>query len=347
MDITISPDLQALPASLSAAWVNDALATVQRKYGIAREELLAQAGVDAAQLQNPTALVPLIDVLRLFATALARSGDPAIGLTLGGNAQVRSFPVLGYAVMGSATLGEAIDRLLRFERIVGDLGRASLADAGEGRLFLRWECALPEPYARFLRDAAVAGWIALARALLDGVSSPIEAHFEHAEPPAAERTACEAFFGCPVRFGMPSTGILIARDWLALPLRSADAALGGMMEEHAARVLAEFSTGANLVNEVRSAVYRRLASGEPDIETIAGDLGMTARALQARLRKGELTFSDLVDDLRRSLAAVMLEDERLTLVNVAFLLGFAEQSSFTRAFRRWYGMAPGEYRRKP
>ena len=70
------------------------------------------------------------------------------------------------------------------------------------------------------------------------------------------------------------------------------------------------------------------------------------RALQARLRKADLTFTDLVDDVRRSLAAVLVADARLALVNVAMLLGFAEQSSFTRAFRRWYGMAPGEYRRR-
>lgn len=345
MTITVSPDLQALPASLTAAWISDALATVQKEYGLAPDELLAQAGVDAQALANPTALVPLIDVMRLFATVLGRTGDNTLGLKLGGNVQVRSFPVLGYVIMGSANIGEAIERLLRFEKIVGELGRASLEEHGDA-LLLRWYCPVPDPYARYVRDAAVAGWIGLSRAVIDVVTSPQEVHFEHPAPPAAEIAVYEGFFRCPVRFGQPHTGILLPREWLALPLRSADPALGNIMEEHASRLLADFSSGINLVNEVRSAVYRRLASGEPDIETIAADLGMASRALQARLRKSDLTFSELVDEVRKSAAAVLIEDERLTLVNAAFLLGFAEQSSFTRAFRRWYGVAPGEYRRK-
>lgn len=343
--LPVSPDLQALPASLSAAWVNDALATVQKEYGIVPADLLAQAGVDARAFANPTTLVPLIDVLRLFATALGRTGDNAMGLRLGANVQPRSYPVLGYVIMGSATLGEAIDRLLRFERIIGELGRASLGDEDAEHLLLRWDCPVPMPYARYLRDAAVAGWVGFARSLLDGDYAPLTARFEHPEPPPAERAVYEKIFRCPVQFGAPHTGIVFPRGWLKLPLRSADAALGGIMEEHAARLLADFSSGINLSNEVRSAIYRHLPGGEPDIETVADDLGMTVRALQARLRKADVTFSDLVDDIRRSLAAVLVADERLTLVNVALLLGFSEQSSFTRAFRRWYGMAPGEYRK--
>lgn len=346
MSIPVSPDLQALPASLSAAWISDALATVQKTWGIAPADLLTQAGMDAQVLANPTALVPLIDVIRLFAVVLARTGDFTLGLKLGANVQVRSYPVLGYVIMGSATLGEAIERLLRYERIVGELGRAVREDAGD-EVLLRWECPVPDPYARFLRDAALGGWVGLARWLLDApAQAPRAVYFEHPEPPPDERAGYEAFFRCPVHFAQPYTGILLPRDWLALPLRSADPALGGIMEEHAAKLLADFAGGLNLVNEVRSAIYRRLAGGEPDIESVAGDLGMGARALQARLRKNSLTFSDLVDDVRRSLAAVLVADERLTLVNVAFLLGFSEQSSFTRAFRRWYGTAPGEFRRK-
>lgn len=342
----VSPELQALPASLSAAWISDALATVEAAYGIAPEDLIAQAGIGPQSLATPTALVPLIDVVRLFTVVLVRTGDHSFGLVLGSHAQVRSFPVLGYVIMGSATLGDAVSRLLRFERIVGDIGRASLADAGDDLLLLRWDCPFPPAYARYLSDAAVAGWVAIARAVLGERRCPQEVRFAYPEPPAAERAAYESFFGCPVMFGAPHAGLLFPRAWLDLPLRSADPALRGIMETHAAQLLADFPSGMNLANEVRSAVYRQLSAGDPDVETIAAVLQMTPRVLQSRLRKANLTFSDLVDDVRRSLAAVLVADERLSLVNVAMLLGFAEQSSFTRAFRRWYGVAPGEYRRR-
>lgn len=344
--IPVSPDLQALPASLSAAWVKDALVTLERLYGIAPARLMAEAGLDPAVLANPSALLPLIDVLRVFVRAFAITRDHAIGVRLGAAVQIRSYPVLGYAIMGSANLGEAIRQLQRYERVVGELGRATLLDDGGDDVFLRWECPIPMPWARYVRDAAVAGWIGVARAVLEGVDAPLEAHFEHVPLTAAEESVYAEVFRCPVRFGMPMTGVRIPRAWLTLPLKSADPALGELMERHANELLADFGGGINLVSEVRSAIYRRLSGGEPDVESVAGDLGLTGRALQARLRKADLTFSDLVDEVRKSLASVLVGDDGMSLVNVAFLLGFAEQSSFTRAFRRWYGVAPGEYRRR-
>lgn len=342
----VSPTVQALPASLSAAWIADALATVQAVYGIAPEEAMAGAGVDGRILAEPASLVSLVDALRIFGSLLVRTGDHTLGLQLGSRVQVRSYPVLGYIVMGSATLGDAIGRLLRFERIVGEVGRASLEEVDAAHVFLRWDCPLPAPYARYVTDAAVAGWVAVARAVIGQPRSPLEAHFAYPAPPPGEQDAYRVYFGCPVAFDAPRTGVLLSRELLALPLQSADPALRDIMEGHAAQLLADFSSGLNLANEVRSAIHAQLAGGEPDIAGVATALGMTARALQSRLRRANLTFSDLVDEVRRSLAAVLVADDRLSLVNVAMLLGFSEQSSFTRAFRRWYGMAPGEFRRQ-
>ncbi len=344
--LKISPDLQSLPASLSAAWVSDALLTVQREYGMAPAVLLAEAGVAADALERPDALLPLIDVFRIFVHVLVRSNDHALGLVLGAGVQPRSYPVLGYVILGSATLGEAIDRLLRFERIVGELGRTTLNDEGDGHLSLRWECPVPMPAARYLQDAAIAGWVALGRAIQDAQYAPLRACFAFPEPSSDERRRYESFFGCTVAFNAPWSGVVLQRDWLALPLRSADPLLGDMMEQRARALLADFSAGQNLGNEVRSAIYRRLTSGEPSIDVVAADLGLTTRSLQIRLRKSSINFTELVDDLRRSLAALWAADARLTLMDVALLLGFAEQSSFIRAFKRWYGMTPGEYRKE-
>lgn len=340
----VTPGLQALPASLSAGWVHDALATVGQVYGITPQSLLDAARLPPGLLADPTTLVSLVDVVQLFAQVLVRTGDHALGLRLGAAVQVRSFPVLGHAILGSRTLGEAVERLLRYERVVGELGRATLEERG-AELFLRWDCPVPMPYARYLRESALAGWVSVARQLVDGVQAPLAAHFEHAEPDPPQREVYAQAFGCPVLFAQPATGILIAREWLQLPVRLHDPALGRIMDEHAARLLADFSGGLNLANEVRSLIFRRLSAGEPEVDDVAADLGLTGRALQARLRKGGLTFSELVDDVRRVLAASLVADPRLALVNIAFLLGFSEQSSFTRAFRRWYGVAPGEFRR--
>jgi len=118
-----------------------------------------------------------------------------------------------------------------------------------------------------------------------------------------------------------------------------------LMEREASQLLAEYDIKANLVNAVRSQVYRLLAEGEPGIERVAQRLGLGTRTLQQRLQQQGVSFQSVVDGLRQSLAELYLRDQALSLTDIALLLGFSEQSSFTRAFRRWRGQSPAAYRR--
>ncbi len=209
---------------------------------------------------------------------------------------------------------------------------------------LRWHCPFPGEWTRFLKEAALAGWVTYGRSLLPAGTQLQEVCFDHTEGLPQERY--QAVFQCPVRLAAGWCGVAFDAQLLELPLSHSDPGLKSLMDARAEELLQDFEHKANLVNEVRAVVADLLPAGEPALETVAGRLGLTPRALQNRLRQSEMSFKDIVDRVRRALVLGYLRDRQLSLLDLAFLLGFAEQSSFSRAFKRWFGESPQQYRKR-
>lgn len=328
--------------SLGAAYVGSVVPVIAQHYGLDAQALLAAAGLSDEQLQQADSLIPFDRVALLFLQALQASGDPAFGLTVGCAVQPRSYQVLGYAILSCDTLGEAIDRLIRYEKLVGKLGETRLIRGEEG-CRLEWHSPLAGPWSRYLQEAAVAGWITLARQLVAEVPE-FEVYFEHAC--AADVSRYESMLGAKVNFSAEFTGVQFAAEALNTRMAGADAGLRAMMDARAAALLEQFDSRMNLVNEVRSVLVRILPDGEPSLENIAQRLALSERMLQTRLRDAGMSFTAVIEDVRRSLAALYLQQTSVALVDIAFLLGFSEQSAFSRAFRRWMGESPQSWRRK-
>lgn len=338
----IDPGIAGQPQSVSAAYIGSVLPPLLLHYQLDEADVLARAGIDAAQLARADALLPLVDVLRLFLVILEQTGDAGLGFEAGRLVQARSYQVLGYAVLASADLGQAIQRLLRFEKLAGNLGSSTLL-AGDP-VQLRWQCPVPGAPARYVTEAAITGWVSFARQLVGAEAAPLAVLFRHEAP--ADRQRYEHWFNCPVHFQAEFDGVELAPEMLSLPVRSADPGLAQLMEREATALLADYDAGANLVNAVRSQLYRMLSDGEPGIEAVAAQMGLAVRTLQSRLQRHGVSFQSLLDGLRRSLAELYLRDPALSLTDIAVLLGFAEQSSFNRAFRRWRGQSPTTFRRQ-
>lgn len=328
--------------SLGAAYVNSVLPAVARHYGLDAEALLAAAGIPGELLQSSEALIPFDRVAMLFLQALQVTGDTALGLVIGSLVQPRSYQVLGYAVLSCETLGEAVDRLIRYEKLVGKLGETRLIDLA-GRCRLAWTAPMTGPWSRFLKEAAISGWITLARQLVTETPE-FEVFFEHGCDTDASRY--EGILGAPVHFNADFSGVEFDSAVLQVRMSGADAGLRGIMDKQAEALLQEFDSRVNLVSEVRSVLVRILPDGEPSMERVAQQLSMSERVLQTRLRDAGMTFTAVIEDVRRSLARLYLRQTTANLVDIAFLLGFSEQSAFSRAFRRWEGESPQHWRKR-
>lgn len=328
--------------SLGAGYVGSVVPEVARHYGLNADDLLAAAGITPEQLQQPDALIPFDRVAMLFLQALQASGDPAFGLIVGSMVQPRSYQVLGYAILSCDTLGEAIDRLIRYEKLVGKLGVTRLVEQA-GVCRLEWLSPLEGPWSRFLKEAAIAGWITLARQFVVEVPD-FEVFFSHSCD--AEPDRYTQMLGAPVHFNASFSGVQLTASALQTRMSGADAGLRAIMDRQAAALLEEFDSRVNLVSEVRSVLVKVLPDGEPSLESVAQRLGLSERVLQSRLRESGASFTALIDDVRRSLATLYLQQTTVTLIDIAFLLGFSEQSAFSRAFRRWTGESPQVWRRQ-
>ena len=340
---SLDPQISHSAASLSAAYLHSVLPPLAQHYGLELAPLLHSAALSEQQLADPEYLVPLFQAGVIFLQILRASGDHGLGLVAGSQVQPRSYQVLGYAVMSSANLGEAVDRLIRYETLVGKLGNTELLRDGD-RCRLQWHCPFSGDWTRYLKEAAIAGWVTYARSLLPAGVNPLRVCFDHAALIPLERY--QAVFQCPVQMEAGWCGVEFDASLLALPIASADPGLRALMDAQAQQLLRDFDSSANLGNEVRALIARALPDGEPGLDAVAARLGLSSRALQHRLRQNGLVFRDLVDGVRRALVLHYLEDKGIALLDVAFLLGFSEQSAFSRAFRRWFGCSPQAYRKQ-
>lgn len=313
-------------------------------------EYLAARGVDAVALlgepaPNPVGPAPgRYPVLRWrqhLERAAAHLHDDDLGLHLGQTITPRHFGVMGYVLLACGTLGAALTRLYHYQRLVYDVSAMRLETQGR-TVTLEWGTENGRP-GRLVDETAITALVQFARDVT-GERRAIEAvHFVN-EPPRALAPYRE-YFGGEVRFEQDCTRVRLPIALLAKPLRQPDAALLALLEQQAESLLAELPEAGDLEQSVRRAVAAFAREGEVSLERVAAALHTSPRTLHRRLEARQLGFRSLRDDTRRRLAEQHLADPGMTLAEIALLLGYSEQSAFTRAFRRWTGHTPLQARR--
>ena len=254
--------------------------------------------------------------------------------------------MLGYAWLSSSTLRTAIRRFHRYQHIVGERGATEVEEVSDG-LKIRFWAKRGDPatvaVAAVIIDIFMSILVSMCRLNAGPECSPIAVNLRRREPENAGVYA--DFFGCPVHFCASENSIVLdthAVDRL-LPTsnRQLAAVLDGMLAEELARL-----DKSDIVARCRFAVLDSLTSGAITEEDAAAHLHMSARTLQRKLGEAELTYQQLVDDTRKDLAMRYIADPARSLIDITFSLGFSQPSAFTRAFKRWSGLTPREYRRQ-
>jgi AraC-like DNA-binding protein len=322
-------------------------------------DYLARQGVDAAQLLERVQLSPQILAqrdqriaasvyLELLGHGVRLSGDEQLGLHLGEAVRPGYYGVLGYLIMSCATLADALHRQARYAELVGNLGQVGLADEPprpglEPQVAHSWQPLLAQQK-RQLSEETLAGWVTFGHWISGLDIPPTEVRFQHAAP--ADTAEYQRIFRCPVLFDQADNALVFPKRLLATPLGQADAQVRLMLDAYADRMLGEIQQGHSVLDRARLELSRQLPEMGADLQQIAARLALSPRTLQRRLREAGLSFNQLVDETRQQLVLNYLRDPALELAEIAFLVGFSEPGSLARAFRRWTGQSPGEYRRQ-
>lgn len=305
--------------------------------------LLRGAGVDPDGPWDPKAMLPdrtYYDLLERIATLIDVTDLP---LRTGASMRLDEYGALGLAFKAATTLGGSYARVERYARLWTSVVEYELREDRDGTLFV-----LHRPGERCLgmrlsNEATLASAVSIARQVSPVPVVPLEVLVRHPAP--ATIAAHETWFGCPVRFGAELDGILFSRETLAQPNILGDVGISRYLVSQLDKELSEIADEVPLVAQTKSAIAQALSEGTPKMAEIARDLGLSARSFHRRLSEHGMSFQTLTEETRRDLAEGLLRDNGHSLAEIAFLTGFAEQSSFTRAFKRWVGVTPASYRK--
>ncbi len=309
-------------------------------------KLRDDVGIEASALDELDRRVPPAQLRALWDEAAVRTGEESFGLRLA--ELTRPFPpdhVLGYAVMTSATLGDAYRRVVRYVRLVDGSLSVSLDLEGD-RAHVRLGVHPVDGPGRHGVEYALGMLYEPGRRTMGEAFVVREARFEHGAPRSTE--IHERVFGATVRFDQPRTELVFEAALLSTPLMSADPALCAILERHMMGLIEDVpaATEEGFAARVRQAVVASLRDGTPTAQSIAKGLGCSARTMHRRLaEEGAGAFQELLDEVRRDAAVRHLREGRIEISGIAFVLGFSEVSAFYRAFKRWTGRTPVEYRR--
>jgi len=319
------------------------LARLLELRGISATPLFAAHGVTPALLDDLEARIPVATARQLWDDAERLTGDTDIGLSVGEEGPLGA-GVIGYAVQMAPTLGAAYKTICRFHRLVTDVGTVVLVIEGNNaRLVLQTGPGTDDEHLpRHIAELYLALWVRGGRELTGVDWSPIAVRFRHPQPPSTAKHA--RLFRAPLVFNHFADEIEFDVAHLDLPLRNADSRLGTILSRYGDELLSRLPQSNDFPGAVRRAVAATLRSDESTLERLAMRFHTAPRTLQRRLAQHGLSLRTLVDDVRRQLAIDHVLRGELPIAEIAFLLGFDAVTSFHRAFRRWTGSPPTEYR---
>lgn len=325
------------PVAISQVMVNFAA-----RYGVDAQTCLLGTGITEAQLRDADALIAREQEMRLIENLILALPDvPALGFELGLRYNVATFGIWGFTLRTSRTLREAIQRALRYLPLsTAYCGLAIFCDQYEyGTSFDA--SAIPPHLRQFLLERDMATSIRLFDELALSGLQVLRLEFQGRPPAHAQRI--EALSGIAPRYGCSRNAIVLRRQDAELPLPMYDVHLVRLLEEQCRAQLERRQIGG-ITGQVRQLLLGATGLAAP-FEEVASQLAMAPRSLHRRLAEEGTSFRNLVEAERKQLAGQLLENTEMKQEEMAFQLGYGDPTAFARAFRRWFGQSPSEYRK--
>ncbi len=319
------------------------LARAIDSYGHDSSELFARVDLDHSRLKDPLGRFSFASVIRLWQLASDTIDDPCFGLRVATFWHPATFHALGYSWLASKTLEDAFERSSRYTRIVNtgakDIMQYEKTNDAYG-IIIHSEKLKPQPI-RITVDYSVAMIIIMCRAAYGPDLNPLRVSFQHEQP---DSPACFIeFFKSPVEYSQTYNAIWLDPDVVTEPLANANPELVRVNDQVVTEYLAQLDR-KDLSMRVKSELIERLPSGQVTEGEIASAINVSQRSLQRKLKEQGMSFIQLLDKTRQEIGVLYVRDPQRSFNEIAFLLGFTEPGNFSRAFKRWYGKTPSEYR---
>lgn len=314
------------------------------EYGIDPVPLLGEVGISSQDIARPGSRIEVRKLRQLWQRAYELTGDPEIGIRIGKGCGPGDFYVLGHSWFASETLGDALGRFARYNNIINTIpAPVSLAREGGSYRLSRCYNDVDDRPSEIIADAGFAALLTLCESVKE---RPVRLQrVERTETESIHPGAFEAMVGCPVTWGNEEAAMYFAAEEIEEPLHFAIPDVAEATDRIAERYLE--SLDRNLITtRVRRMLIQMLPSGSADQESIATRLHRSASTLQRQLHAEGTSYREVLEATRRSMAREYLRKGEHSQAQIAFMLGFSDQSNFGRAFRRWTGKSPGQYRRE-
>lgn len=318
----------------------DMTCKILEHYGYDPESLLRAQRIDPRKISDPNARISKASINRLWASVADSIDDPGFGLKVANYLHPSHLGALGYAWLASTSLRTALNRLGRYSDFIADDVEVELDEDGD---IFRVTIAEKDVTKRMMwaSDSSVAVVMTLCRMNYGETLHPKSVKLQHAPPEDSGNYF--GFFKCPVYFDCEVDQISLPVEVVDKKLPSANPQLAQLSDQVMIQTLARLNKD-RIVPRVKATIIDHLPSGRVSDDVVAAELNMSARALQRKLRKKETTFKALLTEMRQELADKYIRNNQLSLTEISFLLGFSEVSSFSRAFKRWTGESPSDYR---
>ncbi len=308
------------------------------------DQILTTLGLDRAVFSRAEGSIACSVFARVLEEAARATADPCFGLHFGERFNPKNNGPLVYVVLNSPTIAVGFETAARYLHVQNEAAKMSFNTEGE-RAYVQYLLADPEiETPRQHNEYSMAVVLNTLRMMVGSHWVPQEVHFAHEA--AGQASEHVRVFGAPVLFGCSANALVIEREFFERQVPAADQRLYRILKRYLERVLSEMPRESNFVVSVRKTIGESMRDGDPKLTRVAKKIAMSPRTLQRQLKEHGVDFKQLMDDTRRRFALNYLRDRRNTLTEIAFLLGYSELSAFNRAFRRWTGSTPLDYRRR-
>ncbi len=320
--------------------------TLKSNYNTDHLPVFRAAGLDPERMSVAGSRYPWRRMEKLWKECVRVTGDPAFGLVVGSNIRPTTFHALGFSWIASRSLLESLQRLCRYYHLLSNAPYgAELTDEGDSWFLQSTSHGNPDAEAsQVAQDAMFVAILKLCQQASSTHFHALSAHF--ARPAPEDIDTYIKILGAPVFFEQPSSGLRFDKAALEAPLPGDNLELAIAND----RIAEEYIGALNpdrVASEVRKLLVELLPSGDASQAAIARHMSRSLSTLQRQLAGEGTNYKEIREQTRAGLAEQYVREGRYSLSQIAYLLGFSDQSNFSRAFRRWTGKSPGQYQQRP